>query len=122
MKRTNRNRICRLKSGILRWPPAAKIPSMLSDDEKKKLQNRLRRVIGQVEAVGRMIEDEEYCVQILMQLSAATGALGKVGQIVLEQHLKSCVTEAIESGDAADRDAKLEELIKIFRKYAGVID
>ena len=95
---------------------------MLSDDEKKKLNNRLRRVIGQVEAVARMIEDEEYCVDILMQLSAATGALGKVGQIVLEQHLKTCVAEAIESGDAADRDEKLEELIKIFRKYAGVID
>ncbi len=95
---------------------------MLSDDEKKKLNNRLRRVIGQVEAVGRMIEDEEYCVDILMQLSAATGALSKVGQIVLEQHLKTCVTEAIESGDAADREEKLEELIKIFRKYAGVID
>ena len=91
---------------------------MFSDDEKKKLNNRLRRVIGQVEAVGRMIEEEEYCVDILMQLSAATGALGKVGQIVLEQHLKTCVAEAIESGDAADRDEKLEELIRIFRKYA----
>ena len=54
---------------------------MLSDDEKKKLNNRLRRVIGQVEAVGRMIEDEEYCVDILMQLSAATGALNKVRQL-----------------------------------------
>ena len=95
---------------------------MLSDDEKKKLNNRLRRVIGQVEAVGRMIEDEEYCVDILMQLSAATGALGKVGQIVLEQHIKTCVNDAIESGNTTDRDEKLEELIEIFRKYAGVID
>jgi DNA-binding FrmR family transcriptional regulator len=91
---------------------------MLSDDEKKKLNNRLRRVIGQVEAVGRMIEEEEYCVDILMQLSAATGALDKVGQIVLEQHIKSCVSDAIESGDAADRDEKIAELIKIFRKYS----
>lgn len=91
---------------------------MLSDDEKKKLNNRLRRVIGQVEAVGRMIEDEEYCVDILMQLSAATGALDKVGQIVLEEHIKTCVSDAIESGDAADRDEKIAELIKIFRKYS----
>ncbi len=91
---------------------------MLSDDEKKKLSNRLRRVIGQVEAVGRMIEEEQYCVDILMQLSAATGALDKVGQIVLEEHIKSCVSDAIESGDAADRDEKIAELIKIFRKYS----
>lgn len=91
---------------------------MLSDDEKKKLSNRLRRVIGQVEAVGRMIEEEEYWVDILMQLSAANGALGKVGQIVLEEHIKTCVSDAIESGDAVDRDEKIEELVKIFRKYS----
>ncbi|QDV59147.1 metal-sensitive transcriptional regulator [Rosistilla oblonga] len=91
---------------------------MLSDDEKKKLNNRLRRVIGQVEAVGRMIEDEEYCVDILMQLSAATGALNKVGQIVLEQHVKSCVSDAIQGGSAKDRDEKIEELMKVFRKYS----
>ncbi|WP_417745852.1 metal-sensitive transcriptional regulator [Rosistilla oblonga] len=90
---------------------------MLSDDEKKKLNNRLRRVIGQVEAVGRMIEDEKYCVDILMQLSAATGALSKVGQIVLEQHIRTCVSDAIKSGNAKDRDEKIEELLKVFRKY-----
>ena len=67
---------------------------------KRKLNNRLRRVIGQVEAVGRMIVDEEYCVDILMQLSAATGALSKIGQIVLEQHIKTCVSDAMESGEA----------------------
>ena len=90
---------------------------MLSDDEKKKLNNRLRRVIGQVEAVGRMIEDEEYCVDILMQLSAATGALKKVGHIVLEQHIQTCVSDAIKSGNNKDRDDKIEELMKVFRKY-----
>ncbi|TWT74045.1 metal-sensitive transcriptional regulator [Allorhodopirellula solitaria] len=91
---------------------------MLSDEEKKKLKNRLRRVTGQVDAVSRMIEEDEYCVDILMQLSAARGALDKVGQIVLEQHLKTCVAEAIEGGDATDRDEKIEELIKVFRKYS----
>ena len=90
---------------------------MLSDDEKKKLNNRLRRVIGQVEAVGRMIEDEEYCVDILMQLSAATGALNKVGQLVLEQHIQTCVSDAIKSGNAKDRDERIEELMTVFRKY-----
>ncbi|MDV6031491.1 MAG: metal-sensitive transcriptional regulator [Phycisphaera sp. RhM] len=95
---------------------------MLTDDEKKKLNNRLRRVVGQVEAVGRMIENEDYCVDILMQLSAATGALGKVGQIVLEEHLKTCVTEAVQNGNTKDREEKIDELVKLFRKYAGVID
>jgi DNA-binding FrmR family transcriptional regulator len=95
---------------------------MLSADDKKKLLVRLRRIGGQVEAVGRMIDDDEYCVDILMQLSAATGALGKVGQIVLENHLKTCVQEAMTEGKKADRDKKLQELIDLFRKYANVID
>lgn len=90
---------------------------MLSDDDKKKLDHRLARVLGQVEAVRRMIEDEEYCVNILMQLSAATGALDKVGQIILKQHIQTCVSDAIKSGSPQDRDEKIEELMNVFRKY-----
>ncbi len=95
---------------------------MLQDDEKKKVLNRIRRINGQVEAVGRMIENEDYCVDVMMQISAATGALSKVAEIVLENHLKTCVTEAMQNDDVKDREQKLEELIKLFRKYAGVID
>ena len=95
---------------------------MLSDDDKKKLAHRLARVTGQVEAVSRMIEEDAYCVDILMQLSAATGALGKVGQIVLENHLRTCVAEAMKNGDGPEREQKLNELIALFRKYASVVD
>ena len=61
--------------------------------------NRIRRINGQVEAVGRMIENEDYCVDVMMQISAATGALAKVGQIVLENHLKTCVAEAMKNNE-----------------------
>ncbi|MCA9126564.1 MAG: metal-sensitive transcriptional regulator [Planctomycetales bacterium] len=90
---------------------------MLSDDDKKKVDHRLARVLGQVEAVRRMISDEEYCVNILMQLSAATGALDKVGEIILKQHIQTCVSDAIKSGNPKDRDEKIEELMSVFRKY-----
>lgn len=90
---------------------------MSSDDEIKKLQVRLRRIGGQVDAVGRMIDQDAYCVDILMQISAAVGALHKVSEIVLEQHLKSCVREAMDNGNDRDRDQKLEEIMAIFRKY-----
>ena len=76
---------------------------MLKSDEKKKVLNRIKRINGQVEAVGRMIDDEEYCVDVLMQISAATGALAKVGQIVLENHLKTCVMEAMKNDDDETR-------------------
>jgi DNA-binding FrmR family transcriptional regulator len=95
---------------------------MLSDDDKKKLAHRLARVIGQVGAINRMIEDDAYCVDILMQLSAANGALGKVGQIILENHLRTCVSEAINNGNVEDSKKKLEELISLFRKYASALD
>lgn len=98
------------------------VGNMLKSDEKKKVLNRIKRINGQVEAVGRMIDNEEYCVDVLMQISAATGALAKVGQIVLENHLKTCVMEAMKNDDEADRNQKLEELITLFRKYAGAID
>lgn len=94
----------------------------LADDEKTKVRHRLRRIVGQVDAVGRMIDEDAYCVDILMQLSAATGALGKVGQIVLENHIKTCVTHAMQQGDPTEREQKLEELIALFRKYANVVD
>ncbi len=51
---------------------------MLSDEDKPKLTNRLRRIAGQVAAIERMIEEDSYCVEILMQISAVTGAIGRV--------------------------------------------
>ena len=91
---------------------------MLNDEEKKNLNHRLKRILGQVEAIGRMIEEDAYCVDTLMQVSAARGALGRVGEIVLQEHLKSCVRHAMQNGDEAARDTKLDELMVIFRKYS----
>lgn len=90
---------------------------MLSDDEKTKLQNRLRRVAGQVAAIERMIDKDAYCVETLTQLAAATGALGKVSEIVLESHIRTCVADALREGSESEKDRKLEELIALFRKF-----
>ncbi|QDS99251.1 metal-sensitive transcriptional regulator [Adhaeretor mobilis] len=93
---------------------------MLSDDEKTKLANRLRRISGQVSAVQRMIDEDEYCVDILMQIAAASGALGKVGQLIFESHVHSCVKNAMVDGNTKERDEKLAELVELFRKYARI--
>lgn len=95
---------------------------MLTDDEKTKLQNRLRRVAGQVAAVERMVDEGAYCIDTLTQIAAATGALGKVGQLILESHVRTCVADAAASDNKAARDEKLEELIRLFRKYASLTD
>lgn len=93
---------------------------MLSDNEKTKLANRLSRIAGQVSGIQRMIDEDQYCVDILMQIAAANGALSRVGQIILESHLQSCVTNALRGGNAKDHQEKLDELIKVFSKYARI--
>jgi DNA-binding FrmR family transcriptional regulator len=69
---------------------------------------RLRRIEGQVRGLQRMIENDQYCIDVLTQISAATRALQAVSLALLDEHLKHCVTEAInEGGDTAE--LKIEE-------------
>ncbi|MFE9748329.1 metal-sensitive transcriptional regulator [Saccharothrix saharensis] len=64
---------------------------------------RLRRIEGQVRGLQRMVENDEYCIDVLTQIAAATKALQAVSLGLLDQHLKHCVAEAVqESGEMAD--------------------
>ena len=75
---------------------------------KEDYLRRLRRVEGQVRGLQRMIERDEYCIDVLTQVSAATKALQSVALGLLEEHLGHCVAEAVaEGGDTAD--AKVRE-------------
>lgn len=93
---------------------------MLSESAKDDLAKRLRRAEGQVAGVGRMIENDAYCVDVLMQISAVMAALGKVGHIVLETHFDTCVTDAFRTEDDSVRKQKIEEIMKVFSKYANI--
>jgi len=77
-------------------------------EDKAGYIRRLRRVEGQIRGLQRMVENDEYCVDILTQVAAATKALQAVSLGLLEQHLGHCVSEAVaEGGDTAK--AKLRE-------------
>ena len=69
---------------------------------------RLRRIEGQVRGVQRMIEDDVYCIDILTQVSAVTKALESMALVLLDEHLRHCVTEAIQAG-GDEADAKVGE-------------
>ncbi len=69
---------------------------------------RLRRIEGQVRGIQRMIEDDTYCIDILTQVSAATKALESMALVLLDEHLRHCVTEAIQAG-GDEADAKVGE-------------
>lgn len=88
-------------------------------EEKRKLLARLRRAEGQVAAIARMVEEDAYCVDVLIQISAARGALDRAGQDILRHHVQTCVTRAMRSDDLAERDKKIDELMDVFGRYGG---
>lgn len=76
--------------------------------DKDRYLDRLKRIEGQVRGVHRMVEDEQYCIDILTQVSALTRALQAVAIGLLDDHLKHCVLDAAHAG-GADADAKIKE-------------
>jgi DNA-binding FrmR family transcriptional regulator len=73
---------------------------------------RLRRIEGQVRGLQRMIEADEYCIDVLAQLSSVTAALQSVAIGLVDEHLRHCVVQAAAQGDDAERDAKLTEAVQ----------
>jgi DNA-binding FrmR family transcriptional regulator len=73
--------------------------------------NRLRRIEGQVRGLQRMIESDEYCIDVLTQLSSVTAALQGVAIGLVDEHVRHCVMQATLEG-ADERDAKLSEAIR----------
>ncbi len=88
----------------------------MNSDTKKKVEARLKRVAGQVAGIQRMVDSDRYCVDVLMQISAARAALAKVSKMLLESHIQTCVSAAFESADEDDRSAKIQELVRVFEK------
>ncbi len=84
-------------------------------DKKAAVQQRLRRVEGQVRGVQRMVDDDAYCVDVLTQISAATKALQAVALELLDQHLAHCVADAIGEGGTAAEEKIAEASAAIAR-------
>ena len=82
--------------------------------DKENLLMRLRRIEGQVRGVQRMIEEEKYCVDILVQIAAIRSALDRVGLILLENHTRGCVARAIREGNEDEAITELTEVLKRF--------
>ncbi|HAM58360.1 MAG TPA: transcriptional regulator [Candidatus Rokubacteria bacterium] len=92
---------------------------MIDADTKAKTLGRLRRIEGQVQGIQRMVEEDKYCVDILLQLSAVQGAVEQVQKLVLGHHIASCVTDAIRSGSARERQKKMDEVLDVFSRFGG---
>ena len=85
--------------------------------DSQNLHRRLKKIIGQVQAIDRMIDEDIPCEDILSQINAAKSALHKVGQVVLEGHIKHCVRDGIEHGDA---DKTIESFTKAVERFSNM--
>ena len=85
------------------------------EEEFRKLMNRLNRVEGQVRGVKKMLEEEQYCVDILTQVSAIQAALNAFNKELLSSHIHSCVVEEIQKGNTDVVDELCESIRKLMK-------
>ena len=87
--------------------------TLRSDEEKKLIINRLNRIGGQINGLTRMIENDAYCNDVLVQLSAVKNSVKSLSTHILENHLYMCVTRDLENGELDT----IDELISLFKRF-----
>lgn len=85
--------------------------------DSANLHRRLARIIGQIQAIDRMIDEDVPCEDVLSQIHATKAALNKAGQVVLEGHIRHCVRDGIEHGDA---EATIEQFTKAVERFINM--
>jgi DNA-binding FrmR family transcriptional regulator len=88
----------------------------LCGDDHPKILARINRIEGQVRGLKKMVEEDRDCMDVLKQIAAAVGALRSVGAMILEDHLKGCVANAIKTKD--HEDEVILEVVEIFNKFS----
>ncbi|GIN57278.1 metal-sensing transcriptional repressor [Lederbergia ruris] len=84
-------------------------------DERQAVINRLKRIEGQVRGIQKMVEDDRYCLDILVQISAIQSALKNVGFAITERHINHCVSDAIKQGEGKET---IEELMGVLKQFS----
>ena len=90
---------------------------MIDRNDSDNLHRRFKKIIGQIQAVDRMVDEDIPCEDILAQINAAKSTLHKAGQVVLEGHIRHCVREGIENGDA---DKTIKRFTKAVERFANM--
>jgi len=88
-------------------------------DIKSANRKRLRRIEGQVRGLQKMVAEDRYCADILVQISSVQQALRAVGRALMRNHLRHCATEAIRQGSRKQAEAMYDELLELIYKYSG---
>jgi DNA-binding FrmR family transcriptional regulator len=88
-------------------------------DPAKKVDamRRLRRIEGQLRGLQKMVDEERYCADVLMQIASVQRALSGVGKVLMRNHLEHCITDALRSGDGRAAESAYDELIGLVYRY-----
>jgi len=81
---------------------------------KSDVVNRLKSVAGHVNGITAMVEQDRYCIDVIKQIQATQAALAKVSQMILDDHLHTCLTTAVRGNDADERERVLAEISEVF--------
>ncbi len=86
----------------------------MDEETKQAVSRRLASSAGHIKGIERMVQDDAYCIDIIRQIQAVQAALNKVSGMVLDTHLRTCVTSAIQDDDANEREAMRQEITSVF--------
>lgn len=86
----------------------------MDETTRRQVSQRLASAAGHVKGIERMVADDMYCIDIIKQIQAVQAALNKVNAMILDNHLRTCVTTAIQGDDANEREAVLQEITSVF--------
>lgn len=89
----------------------------MDSQHRDKALARLRRIEGQIRGIQKMVEQDRYCVDVLTQTSAVVAALHGVEDLVMENHLNTCVADALKSDDPNQKSEKIDEMMTVISKF-----
>ncbi|MBN2472218.1 MAG: metal-sensitive transcriptional regulator [Anaerolineae bacterium] len=87
----------------------------MDDRVRSDAVQRLKSVSGHINGIVRMLEDDRYCIDVIKQIQAVQAALNRVNESILDSHLRTCVTTAVQGDNAEERERVLDEVTEVFR-------
>ena len=87
----------------------------MDDATRESAIHRLKSIAGHINGIVRMLEEDRYCIDVINQIQATQTALTRVSENILDAHLRTCVTEAVQGPDVDERERVLSEVMAVFR-------
>jgi DNA-binding FrmR family transcriptional regulator len=92
----------------------------MDESTRKTITRRLASASGHIKGIERMVEEDTYCIDVIKQIQAVQAALNKVSALMLDNHLRTCVTTAIQGDDPQERERMLQEVTSVFEVTSKV--